>query len=135
MTPSYEAMREMLCTAKTIAVVGCSRDPEKPANRIPAYLQEQGYTILPINPSADRILGQKAYKALRDVKQPVDIVNVFRPSEEAVAIIKEAIKIKAKVIWLQEGIENKTAEELARQHGILYVANRCIMLEHKRLLS
>jgi predicted CoA-binding protein len=133
--PSDEELRGLLMQSKTIAVVGCSRDPEKPANQIPAYMQEHGYKIFPINPSADRILGEKAFKTLSDVKQQIDLVNVFRPSEEAVAIVKEAAKVGAKAVWLQLGIESKEAEKIARRHGILYVANKCIMVEHRRLLS
>ena len=135
MAPSDESIRGLLAHSMTITVVGCSRDPEKPANRIPAYLQERGYKIIPINPSADKILGVKAFKSLSDVKQPIDIVNVFRPSEEAVAIVQEAVKIGSKAVWLQLGIENEEAGRLARQHGILFVQNRCIMVEHQRLLS
>jgi predicted CoA-binding protein len=126
---------KILKESKTIAVVGCSRDHEKDAHRIPKYLKEHGYRIIPVNPFADEILGEKSYKKLSEIKEPVDIVNIFRPSSEALAIVEEAVKmkIKPKVIWMQLGIINEEAAKLAEKNGITVVMNKCMMMEHRRL--
>ena len=118
---------------KNIAVVGMSKNPEKAAHYVPKYLSEKGYGIIPVNPTADEILGRKCYPELSDIHEHVDIVDVFRPSEQVVPVIKEAIKLKPKVIWLQEGIHNIEAESLAQKAGIEVVFNRCMLAEHQRL--
>lgn len=118
---------------KNVAVVGMSKSPEKAAHYVPKYLAEQGYNIMPVNPTADEILNRKCYSSLSDVDKPIDIVDVFRPSDQVLPVIKEAIKIKPKVIWLQEGIHNQEAEELARRADIEVVFNRCMLAEHQRL--
>ncbi|MEM2918684.1 MAG: CoA-binding protein [Candidatus Altiarchaeota archaeon] len=129
-------IRKILNESKTIAVVGCSRDPEKDAHKIPKYLKERGYKIIPINPFAKEILGEKSYKTLSDIKEPIDIVNIFRPSEECLQIVKEAIKLKPKpkVIWMQLGIKNEEAKKLAEKNKIKVIMDRCIMTEHKNLI-
>ena len=132
---SDEELMKVLKESKTIAVVGCSRDPEKEAHRIPKYLKEHGYRIIPVNPFADKILGERVYKRLSDIKEPVDVIDVFRPSEECLDVVKEAIKIKPKVIWMQLGIKNKEAAELAKENGIKVVMDRCMMVEHRRMIS
>ena len=118
---------------KNVAVVGMSKNEEKAAHYVPKYLAEQGYNITPVNPTADEILGNRCFKSIDEIKFPVDIVDVFRPSDQVLPVIQEAIKIKPKVIWLQEGIHNKEAEDLARKAGIKVVFNRCMLAEHQRL--
>ena len=118
---------------KKIAVIGMSRHSNKAAHFVPKYLSEQGYDIIPINPMAEEILGKKSYPDILSVDSQIDIVDVFRPSEQVLPVIQKAIKIKPKVIWLQEGIHNLEAEELARKHGIKVVYNRCMLAEHQRL--
>ena len=118
---------------KNIAVVGMSKNPEKAAHYVPKYLFEKGYEIIPVNPTADKILGKKCYSELSDIHEQVDIVDVFRPSEQVIPVIKEAIKLKPKVIWLQEGIHNLEAESLAQKAGIEVIFNRCMLAEHQRL--
>jgi predicted CoA-binding protein len=118
---------------KNIAVVGMSKNLEKAAHYVPKYLAEKGYRIIPVNPTADEILGKKCYSELSDIPEHVDIVNVFRPSEQVMPVIDEAIKLKPRVIWLQEGIHNIEAESLAQKAGIEVVFNRCMLAEHQRL--
>ncbi|MGI0045860.1 MAG: CoA-binding protein [Nitrosotalea sp.] len=120
-------------TLKNIAVVGMSKNPEKAAHYVPKYLAEKGYNVIPINPTADEILGKKCYPGLMDVPVQIDIVDVFRPSDQVKPVIDEAIKIKPKVIWLQEGIHNPEAELAAKETGIDVVFNRCMLAEHQRL--
>ena len=120
-------------TFKKIAVVGMSRHSNKAAHFVPKYLLEQGYDVTPINPVADEILGKKSYPNISSVVDPIDIVDIFRPSEQVLPVVQDAIKIKPKVIWLQEGIHNLEAEELARKHGIKVIYNRCMLAEHQRL--
>ncbi len=118
---------------KNIAVVGMSKNPEKAAHYVPKYLTERGYNIIPVNPTADEILGKKCYHELSEISEHVEIVDVFRPSEQVLPVIEEAIKLKPKVIWLQEGIHNLGAEFLAQKAGIEVVFNRCMLAEHQRL--
>ena len=118
---------------KNIAVVGMSKNPEKAAHYVPKYLAEKGYNIIPVNPTADEILGKKCYPELSDISEQVDIVDVFRPSDQVMPVISEAIKLKPKVIWLQEGIHNIEAESLAQKAGIEVIFNRCMLAEHQRL--
>ena len=103
---------------KNIAVVGMSKNPEKAAHYVPKYLAEKGYNIMPVNPSADKILDKKCYHDISEVPIPIDIVDIFRPSEEVLPVVKEAVLKHPKVIWLQEGIHNQEAEELARKGEI-----------------
>jgi len=119
---------------KKIAVIGMSRHPIKAAHFVPKYLSEQGFDITPVNPTANEILGKKCYPDISSVQDPIDIVDVFRPSEQVLPVIQNAIKKKPKVIWLQEGIHNEEAENLAREHGIDIVFNRCMLAEHQRLM-
>jgi len=123
-------MLNILKNYHVIAVVGCSREEGKPSHDVPAYLQSVGYRIIPVNPFADTILGEKAYKSLTDIKEQVDVVDVFRPAREALDIAKQAVEIKAKVLWLQEGIFNDEAGKYAVEHGLLFVQNRCMMKMH-----
>lgn len=128
-----ETIVYILKNFKVIAVVGCSRDEAKEAHKIPKYLKEAGYKIIPINPNANSILGEKAYPSLLDVKEKVDVVEVFRPAREALQIAKEAKQIGAKAIWLQSGIISEEAKEFAINNNMLFVENRCMMVEHSKL--
>jgi len=118
---------------KNVAVVGMSKNEGKAAHYVPKYLSQQGYNIMPINPTADQILERKSYHSIEEVNQPIDIVDIFRPSDQVLPVVQQAIKKKPKVIWLQEGIHNAEAEELARKAGIQVVFNRCMLAEHQRL--
>lgn len=132
--PRDDEIRDILRKYKTIAVIGMSKNPEKDAYSIPAYMKMKGYRIIPVNPTTDEILGEKSYKKLSDVPGEVDIVDVFRPSEDVPNYVGDVLAKKPKVFWLQLGIENKAAEEKVASAGIKVVYNRCLMQEHKRLL-
>ena len=121
-------------TLKKVAVIGMSRTESKAAHFVPKYLSENGFDIIPINPNSDEILNRKCYKEITEVDGEIDIVDVFRPSEDVLPFVKEAIKKNPKVIWLQEGIHNEEAENLAKEHGIDIVFNRCMLAEHQRLM-
>lgn len=123
---------EEILNFKTIAVVGCSTNTEKPAQYVPRYLQDQGYRIIPINPFAKEILGEKVYESLSDVPDEIDTVLVFRPSEEATEIVKHTTDVGAKAVWMQEGIKNDEAASLAKDAGLLVVMDRCMLKVHKR---
>lgn len=127
-----EKIREIL-SYKNVAVVGMSKNSQKAAHYVPKYLSENGFNIIPINPTADEILNKKCYSDVTQIESEIDIVDVFRPSEQVLPIIEDAIKKKPKVIWLQEGIHNAEAEELARKAGITVIFNRCMLAEHQRL--
>lgn len=118
---------------KNIAIVGMSKNPEKAAHYVPKYLLEKGYNVIPVNPTTSEILGRKCFPTLLDVSVAVDVVDVFRPSDQVKPVVEEAIKIKPKVIWLQEGIHNSEAERLAQEAGIEVVFNRCMLAEYQRL--
>ncbi len=124
---------KQIFSLKNVAVIGMSKNPEKAAHYVPKYLSEQGFNILPINPMRSEILNKKCYSSVTEVDEPIDIVDVFRPSDQVLPVVKGAIKMKPKVIWLQEGIHNREAEELARKEGIKVVFNRCMLAEHQRL--
>jgi len=124
--------REVLERYRTIAVVGCSKDPSKDAHTVPAYMQSQGYRILPVNPTATEILGEKAYPNLSAVPDPYEVVNIFRPSDQVGPIVDEAIRAgKAKVIWMQTGIVDEAAAARARSAGMQVVMDRCMRTEHR----
>lgn len=131
-----EEFIKILKEAKTVAVVGCSRDSRKDAHKVPKYLKEHGgYKIIPINPFTDEILGEKVHETLSEIKEPVDIIDVFRPSEEYLQVVREAVKLKPKVIRVQLGIKNEEAAKLAERNGIKVVMDKCIMIEHKCLIK
>ena len=114
---------------RSVAVVGLSRDPSKAAHAIPARLQSAGFRVIPVNPLADTLLGEKSYAELSDVPFSVEVVLVFRPSEEAAAVAKAAVAIGAKALWLQQGIVSAEARRLAEAAGMLYVEDRCMGVE------
>ena len=130
---SDEEIIEIL-NLKKVAVIGMSKHQEKAAHFVPKYLLENGFDIIPVNPNSDEILNKKCYKEINDIKDDIDIVDVFRPSEDVLPFVKDAIKKNPKVIWLQEGIHNEESENLAREHGIDVVFNRCMLAEHQRLM-
>jgi len=129
---SDEQIRDIL-SFKKVVVIGMSKHSSKAAHYVPKYLSDNGFDITPVNPTADEILGKKCYDSVSEINEEIEIVDIFRPSEQVLPIIQEAIKKKPKVIWLQEGIHNSEAEELARKEGIKVVFNRCMLAEHQRL--
>lgn len=121
---------------KNIAVVGMSKTDGKPANYVPKFLIEQGYNVIPVNPTAPEIMGRKSYTVVSNVAEPIDIVDVFRPSDDVLPVVQDAIKKPGiKLIWMQLGIYNEQAEKLAKEHGIKVVYNRCMLEEHHRLFD
>ena len=129
---SDEQIREILSLNKVV-VVGMSKNSSKAAHYVPKYLSDNGYDITPVNPTTDQILGKKCYSSISEIDEEIDIVDVFRPSDQVLPVIEEAIKKKPKVIWLQEGIHNSEAEDLAKKAGIKVIFNRCMLAEHQRL--
>lgn len=125
---------ELLKNSRTIAVVGLSSKPWRPSHGVAEYLQKVGYRIIPVNPRESEVLGEKAYAALEDIPERVDIVNVFRRSEFVPEIVAAALRIGARAIWLQEGVVHEEAARQARQAGLVVVQDRCILKEHRRLL-
>jgi hypothetical protein len=128
-------MKDILKTAKTIASFGLSSNMEKESYWIVKYLQEQGYRIIPVNPTATEILGEKVYPDLEAIPDKVDVVQVFRKSEDVPPVVDSAIKIGAKVVWMQEGISNEAAAQKAREAGLQVVMNACMRATHRRLLG
>ena len=124
----------LLRDCRTIAVVGLSSNPARPSYRVAAYMQQQGKVIIPVNPHETNVLGEVAHPSLSAVPGSIDLVNVFRRSEEAGAVVDEAIRIKAKGVWLQEGVIDEVAAARARQAGLLVVMDRCWLKEHVRAL-
>jgi uncharacterized protein len=122
---------------KNIAIVGVSKNEEKPSHQIPKYLIEHGYNVIPVNPTLTEVLGRKAYPSIADIQENIDIVDVFRKSEDVPAVVEDALKKKdgIKVFWMQLGIYNEDAMKKAKQNGIDVVYNRCMMEEHKRLFD
>lgn len=116
---------EILAGAKTIAVVGLSRDPAKASHGVAAVLQAHGFRIIPVHPTADELLGEKVYRSLTDIPEPVDIVDVFRPSEDTPPIAEQAVAIGAKALWLQQGIVSAESRRIAEEGGLDYVEDRC----------
>jgi len=116
---------EVLASAKTIAVVGASRDPRKAGGSVPEGLQRRGFRIIPINPFADQLFGERVYRTLADVPEKVDLVDVFRPSGDAPEIARQAVAIGAKALWLQEDIRSEEARRIAEEAGLEYVEDEC----------
>src|ERR1700682_3417027 len=118
--------REILEAAKVVAVVGASRDPGKTSGHIPSILQHRGFRIIPVNPNADEILGERTYASLLDIQEPVDVVDVFRPAAEAPGIARQAVAIGARALWLQFGIKSDEARSIAEAAGLDYVEDLCM---------
>ena len=130
-----DKIKEILSKYKTIAMVGVSKDQTKASTIVMKYMQKYGYKVIPVNPSAkgEKILGEEVYEKLEDIKTPVDIVDVFRPSAEAFEYAKDTLKIGAKVLWLQLGIRSEKAKELVESKDIDYIENRCTKMEYQKL--
>jgi predicted CoA-binding protein len=128
-------VEKILKEAKTIAVVGLSPDPAKASHGVGRYLLSQGYEVVPVNPNADEILSLKSYPDVPSIGRPVDVVDIFRPSEAVLPIVAQAIAAGAKVVWMQEGIFHAEAERQAQAAGLQVVMNRCMMKEHYRLIG
>ena len=127
-------IKEILDKNKTIAMVGVSKDLKKPSTIVMKYMQEYGFKVIPVNPKAkgDKILGEEVFEKITDIKQKVDIIDVFRPSNEVYAIAEDAVKIGAKVLWLQLGIRDEKAKELVEKNDIDYVDNKCTKMEYQK---
>ncbi|MEU8815737.1 CoA-binding protein [Actinoplanes sp. NPDC048796] len=121
--------QQILAEANVIAVVGASRDPWKPSHSVPLQMQRHGWRIIPVNPYADEIFGVKAYRTLADIDEPIDLVDVFRPSYDAVDVVRQAVAIKAPAVWLQSGIASAEARRIAEEAGIDYIEDRCLAVE------
>lgn len=118
---------------RNVAVVGLSPNPERPSCQVASYLAEQGYNIIPVNPNAKQILGKTSYPNLSSIPETVEVVDIFRRSEKVMPIVKEAIKVGAKAVWMQEGIINEEAAAMARDAGLLVVMDKCMFKEHLQL--
>ena len=132
---SDKEMKDILLSAKTVASVGLSSNQEKESYWIVSYLQDQGYRIIPVNPTANEILGEKAYPDLSSIPEPVDVVQIFRKPEDVPPVVNEAIKIGAKVVWMQEGISHQAAAQKAREAGLQVVMDACMRATHRRLIG
>ncbi len=128
-----EQIKNVLQRSKTIAVVGLSSNPMRASYGVSAYMQEQGYRIIPVNPQEEFVLGEKAYASLLDVPEKVDIVNVFRRPEFVPEVVDQAIQMKAPAIWMQEDVIHEQAAEKARQAGVFVVMDKCILKEHRKI--
>lgn len=130
-----QVMKDILLSAKTIASVGLSSNQQKESYGIASYLKEQGYDIIPVNPTADEIMGEKSYPDLESVPEKIDVVQVFRRPEDVPPVVDSAIKAGARVIWMQEGIVNEEAAQKAREAGLQVVMDACMRMTHRRLIG
>lgn len=130
-----DRLRDIYAETKTIAVVGSSADPDKAGHSIPAYLRSVGYKIIPVNPKGGELFGETVRTSLKEIDEPVDVVDVFRPSEEAPGIAQEAVDIGAKVLWLQAGIRSDAAYEIGQNAGLTVIMDMCMGATHQRLYS
>ena len=121
--------QQILAESAVIAVVGASRDPEKPAHTVPLQIQRHGWRIIPVNPYADELFGEKVYRSLADIPEKVDLVDVFRPADDAVEVVREAVAVGAPAVWLQLDIVSPEARRIATEAGIDYVEDRCLAVE------
>ncbi len=130
-------IKEILSKYKSIAMIGVSNDPSKPSTIVMKYMQKYGYKIYPVNPLAKgkKILGEEVFANITDIKDQIDIVDVFRPSSEALDIAKDTVKIKAKVLWLQLGIKNEQAKKIVEDSKIEYIEDRCTKIEYQKYFS
>jgi len=130
-----DKIKKILSNYKTIAMVGVSKDEKKPSTIVMKYMQKYGFKVIPVNPRAkgEKILGEQVYGKLEDIKIPIEIVNVFRPSKEAINFARDAVKIDAKVLWLQLGIRCKEAKALVEDNQIQYIENRCTKMEYQKI--
>ena len=133
--PIVDPITEVLRRAHTIAVVGLSDNPLRPSHGVAAYMQTQGYHIIPVNPAIDEALGEKSYSSLLDVPEKIDIVNIFRRPDAVEEIVDQAIQLKVPMIWMQETVVNEAAAAKARKAGIVVVMDECILKEHRARLG
>ncbi len=133
--PTDREIRHILQTAKTVAVVGLSDKPDRDSYKVAKYLQEHGYRIIPVNPMVDEVLGEKSYASVTDIPGQVDAVDVFRKPEAVMPVVQEAIDAGAATLWLQLGVVNQEAAEKAEAAGLQVVMDRCMKIEHGRLLG
>ena len=129
-----KTIRSILEGNVTVAVVGLSPKPNRPSNQVARYLQQNGYRIIPVNPGQREILGEQCYPDLNAIPEPVDIVNIFRRPEHVLSIVRDAVAIKAKVIWMQEGITNAEAARFAEQYGLKVIMDRCLKVDHQSFM-
>ena len=129
---SREAINKILDDCRTIAVVGLSSNPGRASNGVAGYMRRQGYRVIPVNPNEEQVFGEKSYPSLADVPTAIDLVDVFRRSEDAGAVVDEAIKVGAKAVWLQEGVIDHAAAKRAQDAGLLVVMDLCWLKEHAR---
>ncbi|NDZ95283.1 CoA-binding protein [Streptomyces sp. SID6673] len=132
MSTTDDVVEQILRTYDTITVVGASANPSKAANEVPAYMAEHGWRIIPVNPHADEIVGQKVYRTLADIPEQVGLVDVFRPAEDAAEVARQAVAAGATALWLQLGISSDEARAIADDAGLLYVEDRCLIIEQRR---
>ena len=139
---SVGQIKGLLEKSKTIAVVGLSKEPEKESNKVTVYLQQHGYRIIPVNPFVEQVLGEKSYKSLLEIpveiQKTIDIINIFRKAADVPSIVEQVIQLKNQlgrsfVVWMQLGIINEQAAELAKRNGLIVVMDKCLMIEHQRL--
>jgi len=131
--PDDEDIADILRRYRRVAVVGLSKDPAKASHRVAAYLIENGYDVVPVNPSCDEVLGRRCHPDLRSVPGRIDVVDIFRPAADVPPIVADAIAIGARAVWMQQGIVNNEAAERAASAGLRVVMNRCMMVEHRRV--
>ena len=127
-------IKEILSKYKTIAMIGVSKDSTKPSTIVMKYMQKYGYKVIPVNPrvKGEKILDEEVFEKITDIKEPVDIVDVFRPSKEVFPIAEDTVKIGAKVLWLQLGIKDEDAKELVKKNNIEYIENKCTKMEYQK---
>lgn len=130
-----DIVAEILESSRKIAIVGLSANTERPSYRVAGYLKDNGYTIIPVNPGEKEILGEKCYPDLRSIPEKVDVVDIFRRSEEVSPVVLGAIKIGASAVWMQEGVINEEAANQAREAGLKVVMDKCMLKEHQKLKS
>lgn len=133
MLTNLSEIKKILTQAKTIAVVGLSPKVGRPSNDVARYLVDAGYTVIPVNPGQTEILGKKCYPSLLDIPQKIDVVNIFRRSDQVGPVVEQAIAIGAQVVWMQEGIVNEDAAAIARAAGLKVVMDRCLKIDHADL--
>ena len=125
--------KQIFDSCRVVAIVGISPNPDRPSYRVASYLKENGYKVVPVNPTTGEILGETCYPDLSSIPETVDVVDIFRRSEEVPAIVEDAIKIATKAVWMQEGVVNEAAAAHARASGLLVVMDRCMLKEHQKL--
>ncbi len=130
---TWDDVRKILTSTKTIAVVGLSDKADRPSNEIARYMQRAGYRIIPVNPTIKEALGEKAYPGLRDIPEKIDVVQIFRRPEDVPAVVDDAIAVGAKVVWMQPGAENEEAAKQAEAAGLIAVVGACMRVAHQTL--